>query len=145
MNIRLATLEDISQLLPLYIDLGYPTEEKTLERRLKIILTQEQYGLLVAERNEQLIGFVGYSKLFFFETDGTYYRILALVVAESARRQGVATALLDRVKEEAIKEGVEALALNSGLGSSRKAAHDFYRNYGFTQVTAGFALFLDDR
>ena len=45
-------------------------------------------------------------------------------------------------KKQAVKEGVEVLALNSGLTAERNAAHQFYQAVGFEKVTAGFALHL---
>ena len=46
------------------------------------------------------------------------------------------------MKKQAVKEGVKALALNSGLTAERNAAHQFYKAVGFEKVTAGFALHL---
>ena len=46
------------------------------------------------------------------------------------------------MKKQALKEGVKALALNSGLTAERNAAHQFYQAVGFEKVTAGFALHL---
>ncbi|QWL82693.1 Protein export cytoplasm protein SecA ATPase RNA helicase [Streptococcus sp. ZB199] len=99
-------------------------------------------GCLLAERNGEILGFLGYAKLFFFEADGSYYRILALSVAKETRRQGIASRLIDELKKQAVKEGVEALALNSGLTAERNAAHQFYQAVGFEKVTACFALHL---
>jgi len=65
-----------------------------------------------------------------------------LSVAKETRRQGIASRLIDELKKQAIKEGVEALALNSGLTAERNAAHHFYQAVGFEKVTAGFALHL---
>ena len=135
MKIRKATLKDAEAL-------GYPTTASKQSRRLEMILSQPHYGCLLAERNGEILGFLGYAKLFFFETDGSYYRILALSVAKKTRRQGIASRLIDELKKQAIKEGVKALALNSGLTAERNAAHQFYQAVGFEKVTAGFALHL---
>ena len=110
MQIRKATMKDAEALLSLYEDLGYPTTPSKLARRLEMILSQPHYGCLLAERNGEILGFLGYAKLFFFEED--------------------------------VKEGVKALALNSGLTAERNAAHQFYQAVGFEKVTAGFALHL---
>ena len=75
MKIRKATLKDAEALLSLYEDLGYPTTASKLSRRLEMILSQPHYGCLLAERNGEILGFLGYAKLFFFEADGSYYRI----------------------------------------------------------------------
>lgn len=145
MQIRKATIKDAEALLSLYEDLGYPTTASKLSRRLEMILSQPHYGCLLAERNGEILGFLGYAKLFFFEADGSYYRILALSVAKETRRQGIASRLIDELKKQAVKEGVEALALNSGLTAERNAAHQFYQAVGFEKVTAGFALHLKNQ
>ncbi len=141
MQIRKATMKDAEALLSLYEGLGYPTTASKLARRLETILSQPHYGCLLAERNREILGFLGYAKLFFFEADGSYY-ILALSVAKETRRQGIASRLIDELKKQAVKEGVKALALNSGLTAERNAAHQFYQAVGFEKVTAGFALHL---
>ena len=99
MQIRKATMKDAEALLSLYEDLGYPTTASKLARRLETILSQPHYGCLLAERNGEILGFLGYAKLFFFEADGSYYRILALSVAKEARRQGIASRLIDELKK----------------------------------------------
>ena len=127
MQIRKATMKDAEALLSLYEDLGYPTTASKLSRRLEMILSQPHYGCLLAERNGEILGFLGYAKLFFFEADGSYYRILALSVAKETRRQGIASRLIDELKKQAVKEGVEALALNSGLTAERMLHINFIR------------------
>ena len=142
MQIRKANMKDAEALLSLYENLGYPTTASKLSRRLGMILSQPHYDLLLAERNGEILGFLGYAKLFFFEADGSYYRILALSVAKETRRQGIASRLIDELKKQAVKEGVNTLALNSGLTAARNATHQFYQVVGFEKVTAGFALHL---
>ncbi len=55
--------------------------------------------------------------------------LLGLAVAKDYRRQGVATALINRVERWAKDNGVKMIRLNSG--SSRKEAHEFYRKLAF--------------
>ena len=55
--------------------------------------------------------------------------LLGLAVAKDYRRQGVTTALINRVERWAKDNGVKMIRLNSG--SSRKEAHEFYRKLGF--------------
>lgn len=96
----------------------------------------------MAVLDEKVVGFIGFSKLYFFERDGFYYRILALVVGTNYRNQGVAGRLIDEVRERAYFEGASALALNSGIRAERSEAHRFYQNYGFKKTSYGFALEL---
>ena len=98
MIIRPAQLLDIEKLSPLYAELGYPVKEAELVRRLKTVLSHPDYHLLVAVDDNEIIGMIGYAKMLFFENEGAYYRILILAVLQNYRRKGVATALIDTVK-----------------------------------------------
>lgn len=135
MKIRTATLDDSEKLVPLYQELGYAISLSEIQSILKVILTHSDYGKLLA--------FVGYHKLYFFEKSGTYYRILALVVNEKHRRKGIASQLINHVKQLAKTDGSEVLALNSSLKEYRQEAYHFYENLGFKKVSTGFSYYLD--
>jgi GNAT superfamily N-acetyltransferase len=64
-----------------------------------------------------------------------------VVVAASARRQGVGTALMERALELARSAGCYKVNLISG--NERSGAHDFYRSLGFEAVGQGFKVYLD--
>ena len=136
--------KDITPCVQLMADLGYPTDEQSLQTRWRHLLQQADYHLLVVEENHQVLGFVCFQKMYFFETDGAYFRILALVVSSEHRRKGLATKLLDAVSDFARAEGCRALALNSGLTDQRSGAHQFYKQYGFSMQTAGFTYILTE-
>lgn len=120
--------EDAEVLPPLYKVLSYSVEKDELQSRLRYILANPAYGCLVAEKESQILGFIGYAKRYFFEATGFYYRILALAVSRNARRQGIATALMDKVKK---------IASQDGANDERLAA--YAQNYGFRQTSLAFA------
>ncbi|WP_236682952.1 MULTISPECIES: GNAT family N-acetyltransferase [unclassified Streptococcus] len=57
---------DVDQLLPLFQDLGYETHQESLENQLRTVLANPDYALLVACQGEEIIGFIGYAKMYFF-------------------------------------------------------------------------------
>ena len=125
--------EDAEVLPPLYKVLGYSAEKDELQSRLRDILVNPAYGFLVAEKESQILGFIGYAKLYFFEATGFYYRNLALAVSRNARRQGIATALMDKVKK---------IASQDGANDERLAEHA--QNYGFRQTSLAFAMNVEE-
>ena len=127
--------EDTKVLPPLYKVLGYSAEKDELQSRLRDILVNPAYGCLVAEKESQILGFIGYVKLYFFEATVFYYRILSLAVSRNARRQGIATVLMDKVKKIASQDGAKAMALNNGVNDERLVAHAFYQKHGFRQTS----------
>lgn len=127
--------EDAEVLPPLYKVLGYSAEKDELQRRLRDILVNPACGCLVAEKGSQILDFIGYVKLYFFEATGFYYQILALAVSRNARRQGIATVLMDKVKK---------IASQDGANDERLAAYAFYQNHGFLQTSLAFARNVEE-
>lgn len=66
LTIREYRPEDLEALLPLYEQLGYPTRTDELRDRLAGLLSHEDYHLLVAECDGQLVAFIGYARMYFF-------------------------------------------------------------------------------
>jgi len=135
LTVREYEKEDTKVLPPLYKVLGYSIKKDELKSRLRDILANPAYGCLVAEKESQILGFIGYVKLYFFEATVFYYRILVLAVSRNARRQGIATALMDKVKKIVSQDGAKAMALNNGVNDERLVAHAFYQKHGFRQTS----------
>lgn len=70
LTIREYRPEDLEALLPLYEQLGYPTRTDELRDRLAGLLSHEDYHLLVAECDGQLVAFIGYARMYFLSTTG---------------------------------------------------------------------------
>lgn len=136
--IRPYQIEDCKHLCPLYAQLGYPVSVKGLEKRLSKLLTHDDYHFWIAAIDEYPVGFIGFARMYMFEADEDYIRILALVVDKDYRRKGIAAALIEKVKQFAKESGVESLALNSGITNERESAHLFYQNLGFEKSSFGF-------
>ncbi len=61
---------------------------------------------------------------------------LHIDLTESARRQGIGTALINAVKNELANQGIKRVQLT--CGSSNKSAISFYKKNGFKTVFRGF-------
>jgi GNAT superfamily N-acetyltransferase len=70
------------------------------------------------------------------ERDEPVGRLIALVVSESHRGQGVGRALVDHVEMRARREGCVQIDLSSS--DRRDGAHAFYRRLGFADVSRRF-------
>ena len=83
---------------------------------------------LVAEQDGRIIGFL------LAEQSDHLAHIITLDVAESARRQGVGSALLVRVEANLAARGVRAILLETA--TTNEAAIAFWRNHGYrTEAT----------
>lgn len=124
--IRKAGPGDVEALASLMGELGYPTSSGSMRARLARIFEHPAYRTLVAERDGLVVGMVGLETGHYYEMDGGYARISALVVNSSHRRLGVGDALVQAAESEAGRAGASHIFLNSG--TDRAEAHAFYES-----------------
>jgi hypothetical protein len=65
-TIRRANIDDISAMLPLMAQLGYPTTLHELEKRFLIFTGTSDYGVAVACTDDNIVGLVAWSKSILF-------------------------------------------------------------------------------
>jgi len=139
MKVREMQTKDISQILPLMNQLGYPTSLEKLESRLGNIQSQSNYHTLLAELNSEVVGMVGLCHNLFYEYDSSYVRIVAFIVDANHRRQGIGEKLMQESERWAAEQGATHITLNSGNREERKAAHKFYYSMGYEDKSTGFS------
>lgn len=103
-TIRIATMSDARDLLPLMEQLGYPQNAQDFEKRLEIFMGKEGYGVAVAEKANEIIGLAAWSKTTLLVSPKTRIHIEGLVVNKQYRGQGIGKALLNFVENIAKRE-----------------------------------------
>lgn len=140
-TVRPSTAADTGALARLMADLRYRTSEAEMIARLDPIVTHPDYQMLVAEVAGQVAGMVGLIREYFYERNGPYVRIAALVVDRRHRRKGVGSALVAAAEGWAGERGAVAILLNSGR--HRTDAHRFYRHLGYEESGVRFHKMLE--
>lgn len=110
------------------IDLGYSCDEQLIEKRLAN-LDSKRECVYVAEIEGHVVGFIHIEKydLLYFSSMAN---ILGIAVSGKVRRQGIGKQLIVAAEEWAKSNNIFEMRLNSG--ESRKEAHSFYRNLGYS-------------
>ncbi|MCM3717513.1 GNAT family N-acetyltransferase [Fictibacillus phosphorivorans] len=134
--IRETRYEDSYELSLLMGELGYPTTPEEMTERLETLLPNEAYACFVACINDQVIGMIGLMKGLYFEKNGCYARITALVVSEEFRGNGIGKQLVRYGEEWAKEQGATAILLNSG--KQRTDTHEFYRSLDYDDTGLRF-------
>lgn len=96
----------------------------------------ENYCILVACNESQVIGFIGLQLDYAFEITGKVMRIIALAIANEYQNKGIGKQLVKESEKYALKNNVKVITLNSGL--SRVEAHKFYEKQGFNKKGYSF-------
>ncbi|WP_338059094.1 GNAT family N-acetyltransferase [Bacillus gaemokensis] len=71
-----------------------------------------------------------------------YVRIIALLVDEDFRNQGIGKRLIEAAEKWAIEQGVDSIGLNSGNCAEREHACQFFKYMGYVEKSTGFVKSL---
>ncbi len=130
-EIRAASLADVGALVGLNDQLGYPTGEEELRRRLEPILASAEDAVLVAVGGRTVIGWVHVAiERGLAASDLAGLR--GLVVDEAHRSGGVGRELLRAAEAWARQHGCVAVTVRSRV--ARVRAHRFYEREGYRHV-----------
>lgn len=140
--IRTARQEDAAALAELMNELGYPSTQAQMSERMEAILLQPAYTTLLACLGDSIVGMLGACHQHYYEHNGSYVRILALVTHKDHRKIGVAQTLLAAAEDWARERDAGALVLNCGNREERAAAHKFYAARGFRARSTGYVRML---
>ena len=139
-KIRSAYLNDSSIVAGLMSQLGYPTSSDEMKQRLEEILRDSNYMTFVAEYQTEVVGVIGVGVYRYYEKNGTYGRLLALVVDEKRRGQGIGAALVAEAERWLKEQGVNSITVNSG--KQRNESHRFYGQLGYEETGLRFVKLL---
>jgi GNAT superfamily N-acetyltransferase len=141
--VRPAEVGDARMIIGLLTELGYPDNEvDAVRRRLGDWAEESDSAVLVAERGGQLLGLVAVTTIRYLERDGRLGRIVTLVVADSARGQGIGRRLVADAEAMALSHGCVAMEVSSARGRTR--AHAFYQSLGYVDKCDAGARFVRD-
>lgn len=144
MRIRPAHAGDAATLAELFVQLGYPQDSPADTASRIRAWNDDPAGaaLVAADEDGKVLGLIAVHVCPFFERTGSWGRIVALVVSDRARRQGVGGRLVDAAESFAADRGCVRMEVTSS--DRREDAHGFYRDRGYVDQAGRSSRFLRD-
>ncbi|WP_053202214.1 GNAT family N-acetyltransferase [Jiangella muralis] len=143
MLIRPARGTDAAAVAELLEQLGYPQDGTAgTAQRLRSWSRDPSSAAYVADDGGDVLGVVAVQVCPFFERDGAWARITALVVDGDARGRGVGARLVAEAESFAADHGCVRMEVTSS--DRRTEAHTFYRGRGYADQAGASSRFLRD-
>jgi GNAT superfamily N-acetyltransferase len=143
MQIRQARSADAGVVNDLLKQLGYPQNSKaTTAAQIEAWTSNPTSAVYVADVHGDILGVIAVHICPFFERTGSWARIVALVVLDKARQQGVGSKLIAAAESFAVQHGCIRMEVTSA--DRRTGAHTFYKHRGYTDQTGNSSRFLRD-
>ncbi|WP_328993448.1 GNAT family N-acetyltransferase [Kribbella sp. NBC_01245] len=143
MKIRPVRRADTSAVTELLDQLGYPQDDHAATaNRIQTFADDPSSAAYVAEAGDELLGVIAVHVGPFFERDGSWGRIVALVVSDRARGRGVGSQLVAAAESFAATRGCRRMEVTSN--DRRQDAHEFYQRRGYTTQAGTSSRFLRD-
>jgi ribosomal protein S18 acetylase RimI-like enzyme len=139
-EIRDAASEDAAALAVLLNQLGYPSTQAEVTRRLANLASTGNDECLVAVRNGGVVGMAAVHVSATLVDDNLVAKLSAIVVDRRYRRLGIGEALLSAVEQRARRIGCSLIFLTTA--DRRDGAHAFYRRIGFEETGRRFVKLL---
>ncbi|QFU92468.1 aminoalkylphosphonic acid N-acetyltransferase [Amycolatopsis sp. YIM 10] len=143
MRIRPAHPTDAAVVNELLHQLGYPQDDTTATaNRIRNWGDNPDGAAYVADVDGELLGLIAVLACPFFERAGYWGRIVALVVSDRVRGQGIGGQLVAVAESFAASRGCVRIEVTSA--DRREDAHEFYRRRGYLSQTGNSSRFLRD-
>jgi GNAT superfamily N-acetyltransferase len=130
-DIRPIREDDVEAAAMLCNQLGYPTDVTAVLVRMRQISADPNRAVLVACVNDAVVGWIDLSIEYHLQSESSAL-IGGLVVADSARNQGIGRQLCLAAEDWARARGITRMRVRSN--AIRERAHAFYLRDGYSRV-----------
>lgn len=137
--IREVMPNDTLRLVELSRQLGYSINLAEMQANIEMCLNDSQYKIFITEIKQEVCGFIGLITARWLHRNGSWAKVLALIVDERQRGLKIGSQLLTFAENYVKALGCDKIELVSGLHRRQSGAHKFYLNHGYqSDVTQYF-------
>ena len=127
-SIRQMSVEHLTAVRRLLQQLGYDIDAAEVSRRFTLVFSSDEHSLLVAERDDNVIGFIhGFLRPALEKPPEAV--VQSLIVDRVERGTGAGLLLMQAFEEWSKERGFNSISLYTNI--SRTEAHKFYERIGY--------------
>ncbi|MEL6161352.1 MAG: AAC(3)-I family aminoglycoside N-acetyltransferase [Cyanobacteria bacterium J06627_32] len=119
------------------------TAKRPSDRYLHQLLSSDTFIALAALKNNTVVGGIAAYELKKFEQERSEIYIYDLAVAAEHRREGIATALIETLKETAAERGAYLIYVQANTDEEDEPAIALYSKLGKREEVLHFDIFVD--
>ena len=149
-DIRLLTPNDVALLEALlttfgeaFDDVGTYTENRPSAGYLRRLLGGDSFIALAALKSDEVVGGIAAYELRKFEQERSEIYIYDLAVASAHRREGIATALIEKLKGIATRRGAYVIFVQADTGIEDEPAIALYTKLGAREDVLHFDIAVE--
>jgi aminoglycoside 3-N-acetyltransferase I len=149
-DIRHLTTDDVAEMEALstmfgeaFNDMETYTKHRPSASYLRRLLGSESFIALAAFKNGDVVGGIAAYELRKFERERSEIYIYDLAVAGTHRREGIATALIEALKEIAGRRGAYVIFVQADTGVEDAPAIELYSKLGTREEVLHFDIAVD--
>lgn len=116
--------------------LGYPIDAEILDENIKKYIHLPNQKAFVAEKEGEVVGCIAVAITHYFHRQGSFLKVIAMIVDEQQRRLGIGKQLMDLAEKYAQGSGCSHIELSSGMHRVALGSHEFYINLGYTEMNS---------
>lgn len=130
--VRPCVEKDAGEIARLCSQLGFPSTQDEIQRRLELILPHQDHALMIAQlRSGRVAGWAHVHKYQFINGE-MIADLGGIIVDNNYRRNGIGGLLMKNVEQWAHESGCDTVTARSS--AERKEGHLFFGHFGFTAV-----------
>ena len=132
--IREPAITDSNILASLSEQLGYPIKSRDMEKNIILYSSIPFHKAWVAEIENIVIGYIAVAITHYFHRQGSFLRIIAIVVDQHYRKLGVGKKLMQIAEDYAGQMKCSHIELSSGIHRAKLGSHDFYKSLDYVEL-----------
>jgi len=134
-NIRFRKVDehDITGILEIALELGYPASEKTVKDLVNLVVEKDDHEIIIAKTERKVLGYI-HLHCIEGESEQQKIEVSGILIPDSHRSKGIGGRFLEEAEKWTRGRDIHTISIRTNL--IRPKAIPFFKNHGFHHDTS---------